>query len=93
MARSQGNGSTILLGLEGYEVGEVIGEERGIVVDVGIKSKKLAYPRCNSVKLYRHGRAKKRRVLHGWSQGKKVTLRLLVIAGDSAVADIPAPKV
>ena len=76
MARSQGNGSTILLGLEGYEVGEVIGEERGIVVEVGIKSKKPACPRCNSVKLYRHGRAKKRRVLHGWSQGTKVYIEI-----------------
>ena len=36
MARSQGNGSTISLGLEGHEVGEVIGEERGTVVEVGI---------------------------------------------------------
>ena len=93
MARSQGNASTISLGLEGYEIGEVIGEERGIVVEVGIQSKRPACPHCNSVKLYRHKRAKKRRVLHGWSQGKKVTLRLLVITGDSAVADIPAPKV
>lgn len=76
MARSQGNGSTILLGLEGYEVGEVIGEEKGIVVEVGIKLRKQACPRCNSVKLYRHGRAKKRRVLQGWSQGRKVYIEI-----------------
>jgi transposase len=76
MAKSQENGSTILLGLEGYEVGKVIGEEKGIVVELGTELKKPACPRCNSVKLYRHGRAKKRRVLHGWSRGKKVYIEI-----------------
>jgi len=76
MANSQENGSTILLGLEGYELGKVIGEERGIVVEVETELKKPACPCCNSVKLYRHGRAKKRRVLHAWSQGKKVYIEI-----------------
>ena len=31
MAKSQGDGTTILLKLEGYEVREVIEEEKGIV--------------------------------------------------------------
>jgi len=74
MAKSQENGTTILLGLEGYEVGKVIEEEKGIVVEVGTHLKKPACPCCDSAKLYRHGRAKKRIVLHGWSQGKKVYL-------------------
>jgi len=74
MAKSQENGTTILLGLKGYEVGKVLGEARGIVVELGIELKKPVCPRCNSVKLYRHGRAKRRRVLHGWSQEKKVYL-------------------
>jgi len=34
MAKSKKNGTTILLGLEGYEVVRVIGEEKGIVVEV-----------------------------------------------------------
>ena len=38
MAKSQVNGTTILLKLEGYEVGEVIEEEKGIVVEVGTDS-------------------------------------------------------
>jgi len=32
MAKSRENGTTVLLGLEGYEVGEVIEEAKGIVV-------------------------------------------------------------
>ena len=76
MAKSQGNGTTILLKLEGYGVGEVIEEEKGIVVEVGTDVNKPACPCCDSAKLYRHGRAKKRRVLHGWSQGNKVYLEI-----------------
>ena len=76
MAKSQENGTTILLRLEGYEVGKVIEEEKGIVVEVGTELKKQVCQCCSSAKLYRHGRAKKRRVLHGWSQGKKVYLEI-----------------
>ena len=76
MAKSQENGTTILLGLEGYEVGEVIEEAKGIVVEVGTDLKKPACPHCDSAKLYQHGRAKKRRVLHAWSQGKKIYLEI-----------------
>jgi len=77
MAKSRENGTTILLGLEGYEVGKVTEEERGIVVEVGTDLKKPACPRCDSAKLYRHGRAKKRRVLHGWTHGKKVYIEIV----------------
>ena len=76
MAKSQENGTTILLGLKGHKVGEVSEEERGIVVEVEADGKKPGCPRCSSAKLYRHGRAKKRKVLHGWSQGKKVYLEI-----------------
>jgi len=76
MAKSQENGTTILLGLEGCEVGEVIEEAKGIVVEVGTDLKKPACPHCDSAKLYHHGRAKKRRVLHAWSQGKKIYLEI-----------------
>ena len=76
MAKSQENGTTILLGLKGYEVGKVSEEEKGIVVEVATELKKPACPRCDSAKLYRHGRAKKRKILHGWSQGKKVYLEI-----------------
>jgi len=47
MAKSQENGTTIVLGLEGYEVGKVIEEEKGIVVEVGTDLKKPACPCCN----------------------------------------------
>jgi transposase len=76
MAKSQENGTTILLGLEGYKVGKVIEEGKGIVVEVGTDLIKPVCLRCDSAKLYRHGRAKKRRVLHGWSQGKKVYIEI-----------------
>jgi transposase len=76
MAKSQENGTTILLGLEGYEVGEVIEEAKGIVVEVGTDLEKPACPHCDSAELYRHGKAKKRRVLHAWSQGKKIYLEI-----------------
>ena len=76
MAKSQENGTTILLGLKGYEVGKVSEEEKGIVVEVATELKKPACPRCDSAKLYRHGRAKKRKILHGWSQSKKIYLEI-----------------
>jgi len=47
MAKSQENGTTIVLGLEGYEVGKVIEEEKGIVVEVGTDLKKPACPCFN----------------------------------------------
>jgi len=77
MAKSQENSITILLGLAGYEVGKVIKEEREIVVEAGADLKKPACPRCDSARLYRHGRAKKRRVLHGWNQGRKIYLEIV----------------
>ena len=65
MAKSQENGITILLGLEGHKVGEVSEDERGIVVEVEADGEEPDCPLCDEAKLYRHGRAKKRRVLHG----------------------------
>jgi len=76
MAKSRENGTTILLGLKGYEVGKVTKEGKGIVVEVQTDLKKPVCPCCNSTRLYRHGRAKKRKVLHGWSQGKKVYIEI-----------------
>jgi transposase len=76
MAKSQENGTTILLGLAGYGVGKVVKEEKGIVVEVGADLKKPACPRCDSANLYRHGRAKKRKVLHGWSQGRRIYIEI-----------------
>ena len=77
MARSQENGITILLGLEGYEVGNVTEEEKGIIAEVrAIGGKRLNCIRYGSTKLYRHGSTKKRRVLHSWSNGRRVYLEL-----------------
>jgi len=77
MAKSQENGTTILLGLKGYEVEKVTEEGKGIIAEVRtIGAKKLNCPRCSSTTLYRHGWGKKRRVLHSWSGGKKVYLEL-----------------
>ena len=75
MAKSQENGTTILLGLKGYEVGRVTQEQAG-VVEVRTDLKKPACPHCGSANLYRHGKARKRSVLHGWSQDKKVYIEI-----------------
>jgi len=56
MAKSQQNGSTILLRLKGYEVEKVMEEEEGVIAEV----KKLSCPWCGSAKLHRHGSAGKR---------------------------------
>ena len=76
MAKSRENGTTILLGLKGYEAGKVTKEGKGIVVEVQTDLKKPVCPCCNSTRLYRHGRAKKRKVLHGWSQGRRVYIEI-----------------
>jgi len=47
MAKSQENGTTILLGLKGYEVGKVSEEEKGMLVEVGTDLKNPACPRCH----------------------------------------------
>lgn len=76
MAKSQENGTTILLGLKGYEVGTVTEAEGKIVVEVKAEERDPVCPYCSSVKLYRHGSGKRRQVLHSWSNGKKVYLQL-----------------
>ena len=77
MAKSQENGSTILLGLKGYEVEKVMEEEEGIIAEVKvIGSKRLNCPWCGTARLHRHVSAMKRRVLHSWSSSKKVSLEL-----------------
>ena len=76
MAKSQENGTTILLGLKGYEVVTVIESEGKIIVEARAQESKAVCPYCSSVKLYWHGLGKRRRVLHSWSNGKKVYLEL-----------------
>ena len=76
MAKSQENGNTILLGLKGYEVGMVTENGGKIIVEARSRERKPICPYCSSVKLYRHGSGKRRRVLHSWSNGKKVYLEL-----------------
>ena len=72
MARSQENGTTILLGLKGYEVGTVTESEGRVIVEVRAERGKPGCPHCDCTKLYRHGSGKRRGVLHSWSNGKKV---------------------
>lgn len=75
-SRSQENGTTVLLGLKGYEVGAVAECEGKIMVEVETRESNPVCPYCSSVRLYRHGSGEKRRVLHSWSNGKKVYLEL-----------------
>ncbi len=79
MANSPENGTTILLGLKGYEVGEVWGGEDRVrvrvivIVKTEVKGREKC-PHCGSGKVYGHGMCKLREVLHTWSNGKKVYL-------------------
>ena len=75
MARGQDNGTTILLGLKDYKVGEVRGEEEKVTVKIEVKGREKC-PHCGSGRLYPHGESKPREVLHTWSNGKKVYLEL-----------------
>jgi len=76
MAESQENGTTILLGLKGYEVGAVKEDSKGVTVEVRVSGEGACCPYCGGKKLYRHGACLPRRVLHSWSNGKKVYLEL-----------------
>ncbi len=73
MAKSQENGTTILLGLKEYNVGDVWGGEERVVVNTEVKEGDK-YPHCGSDKVYGHGMCKPREVLHTWSNGKRVYL-------------------
>jgi len=75
MAKGQDNGTTILLGLKDYKVGEVRGEEEKVTVKIEVKGREKC-PHCGSGRLYLHGESKPREVLHTWSNGKKVYLEL-----------------
>jgi transposase len=75
MAKSQDNGTIILLGLKDYKVGEVRGGEEKVVVEIAAKGRQKC-PHCGSGRLYRHGECKPREVLHTWSNGRKVYLEL-----------------
>jgi transposase len=76
MAKSQENGTTILLGLKGCEVETVAEGEGKIIVEVKTKERNPVCPYCSSVRLYRHGSGEGRQVLHSWSNGRKVYLEL-----------------
>jgi len=75
MAKGQDNGTTILLGLKDYKVGEVWGGEDRVMVKTVVKGREKC-PHCGSGKVYGHGMCKPREVLHTWSNGKKVYLEL-----------------
>ena len=75
MANGQGDGITILLGLKGYNVVEIWEEGDRIIVEVEKKGRE-GCPYCGSWKLYRHGKSREREVLHTWSNGRKVFVRL-----------------
>lgn len=76
MAKSQENGSRILLGLKDCEVEEVKEDKEGIVVKVALKASEVTCPHCGSLNLHRHGKCKPRKVLHGWTNGRRVYLEL-----------------
>ena len=76
MAKSQENGTKILLGLKDYKVEEVREGENRIVIKVIVEIKKMICPYCGSINLYRHGICKPREILHSWSNGKGIYLEL-----------------
>lgn len=72
MAKGQENGSKILLVLKDCEVEEVREEKESVVAKVTLKVREMSCPYCGSLNLYRHGKCKSRKVLHSWSNGKRV---------------------
>ena len=76
MAKSQQDGITILLGLKGYQIGDVWEDTKGIVVQVTLGIGEVTCPYCGSPRLYGHGSCKPRKALHSWSNGKKVYVEL-----------------
>lgn len=76
MAKDQEDGISILSGLRGYQASKVTEGEGRVVVEVKSEQEKPACSHCGSTKLYRHSSGKRRRILHGWSNGKGVYLEL-----------------
>jgi transposase len=75
MAKSQENGTTILLGLKVYRVGRVTESEGRVIVEARVGQRKIVCPYCGSGEVISTGSGK-RKVLHSWSNGKKVYLKL-----------------
>lgn len=77
MANGHKNNITNMLGLKGFKVSDTREEEDAFVIEVQVKPNKTAVcPECNSKDLYRHGKAKPRKVLHALINGKKVYLEI-----------------
>jgi len=74
VAKGQQDSITILLGIKGYDTGKVRGED--FVVEVEGRPKRRPCPCCGCTYVYSHGKGKTRKVLHSWSNGKKVYLEL-----------------
>lgn len=67
---------TLLLGLKGWHIRRLVLEERALAVEFRDTAGRPVCPRCGSRRLYRHGRARRRRVLHTWVRRIKVFLIL-----------------
>lgn len=72
----QSDSITSLLGIEGYGVLGMREEGDSFVVEVEGYGGEVSCPQCDGHRLYRHGKAKLRKVLHGWMRGKRVYLLL-----------------
>ncbi len=77
MANGHNNNITKMLGLKGFKISDTREEEDAFVIEVQVKPDKTAVClQCNSKDLYRHGKAKPRKVLHTLINGKKVYLEI-----------------
>ena len=74
MADSQQDSITILLELEGYQVGKAREHDGQMLVEVRGLTVKVSCPYCYNTKSYRNGPCKPRKVLHNWISGKKAYL-------------------
>jgi len=71
MAKSQEDGTTILLGLKDYKVEQVREDEDRVVVKVMLELREKKCPYCDLTRLYRHGKCKPGEVLQLWSNGRR----------------------
>ena len=78
MEKDYSNGITILLGLKGHNIniGEIREDGNEIIVEVATKGRQGSCIYCGSKRLYRHERCRIRKVLHSWSNGKRIYLKL-----------------
>jgi len=92
MAKSQQNGITILLGLKGYQVGEVWEDDKGIVVQVTLGGEKLVVLIAARRDHMDMNYASQERYFTIGGMAKRFTLSFIITAWCVGIVGIPLPS-